>query len=466
MRRHWLIRILLLGAVLSGLAALVSSAQNTGKHVVLVEIKGVIGPASMHVLDRAIRQAETSNAEALIIQLDTPGGLVTSMRHMVESILAAKVPVIGYVAPPGAHAASAGTYILYATNIAAMAPGTNIGAATPVEIGGTPALPKAPGQETPDKKPDALPTTNPEALSQKAINDMVALMRSLADARGRNAAWAEKAVREAATLHPREALEQHVIEIIAVDVDELLNKLDGRKVTVGKAERVLATRGVQIERFAPDFVTRLLGILANPNVTLVLMMLGMYGLIYELANPGHIVPGVVGAIALVLGLYALHQLPLDYAGLALLLLGVAFMVAEAFTPAFGVFGVGGLVAFVIGAAMLIDTDIPEFQISWAVIAVTAVASAAFLIVLIGFLWRTHQLAVQSGAEQMLGSTAVVIDWAGLAGHVWIMGERWNATGDRAYAVGDELMVRRMEGLTLIVTALPAPPYPDKVTQSS
>lgn len=461
MRGHWLIRSLLLCAVLWGLATLAAPAQDSSKRVVLVEIRGAIGPATAHIIDRAIRQAETTNAEAIILQLNTPGGLVTSMRHIIESILASKVPVVGYVAPPGAHAASAGTYILYSTNVAAMAPGTNIGAATPVQIGSPPALPTTPGKDPKDKKPNGTkPDSNTDALSQKAVNDMVAFIRSLAELRGRNAGWAEKAVREAATLNPREALEQRVIEIVAADISELLTKLDGRKVTVAKADRVLATRTAQIDRFEPDFISKVLGVLADPNVSLILMMIGIYGLIFELANPGNVLPGVIGTIALVLGLYSLHQLPLDYAGLALLLLGIAFMVAEAFTPTFGVLGVGGVVAFVFGAAMLIDSDIPEFQISWPVIAATAAASAAFLILLIGYLWQTHKLRVKSGMEQMVGSTAVVIDWAGQEGHVWVMGERWNARGDRAYAVGDELLVRKMDGLTLIVTALPAPTYPD------
>lgn len=463
MRSRFAFRSLLAAVVLAILACVgaIASAQDAPapqRHALIAEIKGVIGPATAHFLEKAIRKAQTDNAEVLILQVNTPGGLVTSMRSMVENILASPVPVVGYVSPPGAHAASAGTYILYATNIAAMAPGTNIGAATPVQLGGAPGLPAPPGQKPNDQKPapSATPPSDQDALARKSTNDMVSFIRSLAELRHRNAEWAEKAVRQAATLHAREALDQRVVEIVAGDVGELLKALDGRKVTVGKTERALSTRGLTVVHFEPDFMTKSLSVLADPNVSLILMLVGIYGLIFELANPGNVLPGVIGAIALVFGLYSLSQLPLDYAGLALLLLGIGFMVAEAFTPSFGVLGVGGFVAFVSGAAMLIDSDIPEFQLSWTVILSTAALSVAFLIVLIGYVWRAHGLQVQTGAEQMVGSKAVVVDWAGTEGHVWVLGERWRARGDRAYAAGDELVVKHIEGLLLIVTALPYP----------
>jgi membrane-bound serine protease (ClpP class) len=433
-------------------------AQDAPRRIAITaEIKGAIGPATSRFVEKAIRKAEADKAEVLIFELNTPGGLVTSMRDIIEYILGSHVPIVGYVSPSGAHAASAGTYILYATNIAAMAPGTNIGAATPVQIG-TPGLPGLPEQPK-DKKnePTAKPASNQDALSQKAMNDSVSLIRSLAILRGRNVDWAEKAVREAATLHEREALQQHAIEIVASDVNELLTALNGRKVTVGKTVHVLSTGGLTVERYEPDAVTKLLGVISNPEIALFLVLIGMYGLIFELANPGHVVPGVVGAISLVLGMYALEQLPLDYAGLALLLLGIAFMVAEAFTPAFGVFGIGGIVAFIAGAAMLVDSDVPEFQLSWSVIITSAAVSAGFLTLLIGYMWRVHGLRVRSGIEQMLGSKVVVVEWAGVEGAVWVQGERWSARGDRAYAIGDELVVRKIDGLTLVVTA---PPFPE------
>ena len=340
--------------------------------VLLAEITGVIGPATAHYAERAIEQARARQAEALIFRLDTPGGLLASTRGIVKAIIASPVPIIGFVAPSGAHAASAGTYILYATSIAAMAPGTNIGAATPVQIGGR----GVPGLPSPDEGQEGKkPTTT---LETKATNDAVALIRSLAELRGRNAEWAEKAVREAATLNTSQALQEHVIELVAADVDDLLRAVNGRKVVIANKERTLSTLGVAVERIEPDFMTKALGTLANPNVALVLRLIGIYGLIFELMNPGAILPGVIGAIALVLGLYALSELPLDYAGLALLVLGIVFMVAEAFMPSFGILGFGGVAAFVIGAAMLVNTDIPAYRVSYPVIPGTAAVSAAFL----------------------------------------------------------------------------------------
>jgi membrane-bound serine protease (ClpP class) len=444
-----------------------AEGSDKAKPVALVaEITGVIGPATAHYVEKAIAKARTRHAEVLILRLDTPGGLVTSMRDIIESILASPVPVVGYVAPPGAHAASAGTYILYATSVAAMAPGTNIGAATPVHIGGIPGLPTPnepkPARQAPsgknDKPGDASPKRKAEEpqmpadpMVAKSMNDAIALILGLAELRGRNADWAEKAVREAATLHARQALEEHVIDIIAGDIDDLLRALNGRKVMAGnKQEHTLSTFGIEVERFEPDFMTRALGSLANPNIALILMLIGIYGLIFEFMNPGMVLPGVAGAISLLLGLYALQELPLDYAGLALLLLGIAFMIAEAFAPTFGVLGFGGIIAFVIGAAMLIDTDIPEYRLSWTVIGSAAAVSASFLILFVGYMWRTQARKVQSGPEQLIGSKAFVLDWSGDEGHVWVEGERWNARGDRAFAKGDPVRVQMRHGLTLIV----------------
>ena len=305
----------------------------------------------------------------LILTLDTPGGLLSSTREIVKSILASPVPVIGYVAPAGAHAASAGTYILYATSLAAMAPGTNIGAATPVQIGGGGGVPGLPSPNEPQPAKEkgkggeaAKPGQAPlPTIEIKTANDAVALIRSLAELRGRNADWAEKAVREAATLNARQALEQHVIELVAPDITELLRAANGRKLVQAGQERTLRTDGIEVVRIEPDFMTKALGAIANPNVALILMLIGTYGLIFELMSPGAVAPGVIGAISLVLGLYALSELPLDYAGLALVVLGISFMIAEAFMPTFGILGFGGIAAFVIGAAMLDNTNVPAFQ---------------------------------------------------------------------------------------------------------
>ena len=310
-----------------------------------------------------------------------------------------------------------------------------------------------PGLPSPDEGQDGKKTTTPAtALETKVTNDAVALIRSLAELRGRNAEWAEKAVREAATLNTNQALQEQVIELVAADVDELLRAVNGRKVVIANKERTLSTLGVEVERIEPDFMTKALGTLANPNVALVLMLIGIYGLIFELINPGAILPGVIGGITLVLGLYALSELPLDYAGLALLVLGIVFMVAEAFMPSFGILGFGGVAAFVIGAAMLVNTDIPAYRVSYSVIAGAAAFSAAFLILLVGYLWRAQGRKAVSGAEQLIGSEALVLSWKEGEGYVWAQGERWSARGDRHFAPGQRLKIRRLDGLTLIVSA--------------
>jgi membrane-bound serine protease (ClpP class) len=428
----------------------------------LADITGVVGPATAHYVQKTIDKAREEKAELLILRLDTPGGLLTSTREIIEAILASPTPVIGYVAPAGAHAASAGTYILYATNIAAMAPGTNIGAATPVQIGGggLPGLPSPeeplPGKQSKDKGSGgeaAKPSHAPQAtLETKATNDAVALIRGLAELRGRNADWAEKAVREAATLNARQALESHAIDLIAADIDDLLRAVNGRKVTVGQKERILATADIEIERAEPGFMSKVLGAISNPNVALILMLVGIYGLIFELMNPGSVFPGVIGAISLVLALYALSELPLDHAGLALLVLGIAFMIAEAFMPTFGILGFGGIAAFVLGAAMLIHTDIPAYQVSYSVIGVMAAISAAFLILLLGYVWRGQRRKAVSGTEQLIGGEAAVLDWQGDEGYVWMRGERWHARGDKKFVPGEKVTVRALDGLTLTVAA--------------
>jgi membrane-bound serine protease (ClpP class) len=460
---HRLLIVLLLTlCVPHGARAQEDSGLKTKPVALLADITGVIGPATALYVQKTIDRAREEKAEVLILKLDTPGGLLTSTREIIEAILASPVPIIGYVAPSGAHAASAGTYILYATSIAAMAPGTNIGAATPVQIGGLPGLP-SPDEPLPGKPPkdkdknkdgeaSKSPLSPGTTLETKATNDAVSLIRGLAELRGRNADWAEKAVREAATLNSRQALESHVIELIAADIDELLRAVNGRKVTVGGQERILATAGIETRLAEPGFMVKALGAISNPNVALVLMLVGIYGLIFELMTPGVVFPGVVGAISLVLGLYALSELPLDHAGLALLVLGIVFMIAEAFMPTFGILGFGGIAAFVIGAAMLVHTDIPAYRVSYDVIAVMAIVSAAFLILLLGYVWRGQRRKAVSGAELLIGSEASVLDWQNGEGHVWMQGERWHARGDKKFAPGDRVRVRALDGLTLTVAA--------------
>ncbi|MEX0301756.1 MAG: nodulation protein NfeD [Leisingera sp.] len=429
------------------------------RHVLYTVIEGPIGPATVHHVAQVLQLPHNPAAEAVVLQLNTPGGLADAMREIISLILQSPVPVITYVAPPGAHAASAGTYILYASHIAAMAPGTNLGAATPIAIGGFPeALPGRPpaedqsgGKET-GEEPARSPLAPKTAMEAKATNDAAALIRSLAELHGRNADWAESAVRQAESLSAVRALELNVIDLVAADLETLLRDADGRSVQIGGARKEIATAGLPVERVEMSTMIRVLSVLSNPNVALVLMMLGVYGLIFEFWNPGALVPGVVGAICLTLGLYALNQLPLSYAALALLGIGVAFMIAEALSPSFGVLGFGGLFAFSLGAAMLVDTDAPAFRISWWLIAGMALTSAAVLVLLLGYTIRTYRQQPVSGSARLIGARARVLEWHGGSGFVWIEGERWHAQGLTGLQPGQHVRVGGIRNLTLHVVA--------------
>jgi membrane-bound serine protease (ClpP class) len=450
--------VLFLAAFLA--AALADIRDNdAGRFAASVEISGAIGPATSRHIRNSLAAASDRRAEVVILRLNTPGGLATSMREIIADILASPVPVVGYVAPAGAHAASAGTYILYATHIAAMAPATNLGAATPVQLGGPiPGLPTGRdrdgnGDEGKDKD-QAKPAASGDAMTAKVTNDAVALIRSLAELRGRNADWAEKAVRDAATLSAQAALDNHVIDIVARTPEILLAKIDGREVDVFGVHRRLRTSGIAIETLEPGWLIRLLGVITDPNVAFVLMIVGLYGLIFEFASPGAVAPGVIGAICLVLGLYALNMLPVDYTGLALMFLGIAFLIAEAFTPTV-VLGIGGILAFLLGAAILVDTDQPQFQLSWTVIGAALAASVGLFTLTLGYVWRTRHRPVRTGAPAMLGEAAEVLDWSGQGGHVLAHGERWQARGAQALTRGEQVEVAAIDGLTLVVRRAPA-----------
>lgn len=445
-------------AGLVGARSTLSEAQGLApkqRTALLVAVDGAIGPASVRHVEHAIRDAQQDGSiELIILRMNTPGGLVTSMREMIAAIIASRVPVVGYVAPSGARAASAGTYILYATNIAAMAPGTNVGAATPISLG----MPGLGGGETDEKKDggkDADEAVPADAGKAKAINDAVAFIRSLAELRGRNVEWAEEAVRKAVSISANEALRLGVIDLIAEDVESLLAGIDGFKVTIGKTEQTLATKGLVVRTVEPDTLTDILNILTDPNVALILIMIGVYGLIFEFATPGSFGPGIIGAVCLILGLYALNQLPFNYAGLALLLVGIGFMVAEAFTPTFGVLGIGGLIAFVLGAAFLIDSDVPAYQLSWTVIAGTAIVSALLLTLLLGYVWRTLRRPVAGGELGLVGHPARVMEWAGTTGYVFVHGERWAATSQEPLEEGQTVTVMGISGLMLTVSGKPS-----------
>ena len=434
-------------AILSSL----SPAQTAAGRVALsIAIDGAIGPASSRQLKQALNVAAERKAEVLILQLNTPGGLVTSMREMIGDILASPVPVIGYVAPAGGHAASAGTYILYATQVAAMAPGTNLGAATPVQIGGLPSLPGGEKDNGPGGIGKDTGARAPvDAMTIKVTNDAVALIRSLAELRGRNGDWGEKAVREGASLSANAALEQHVIDFVARDVAELLQLADGRSVEVAGKKDVLATKGLAVETLEPGWFIRLLAVITNPNTAVILMLVGFYGVVFEFVSPGAVAPGVVGAICLVLGLYALDQLPINYAGLALMLLGVAFLIIETFNPTV-VLGLGGAAAFLLGSTMLLQTEGLSFGVSWAVIGPAAALSLGLALLAGTYLWAARRNLPRIGGEAMRGLAVNVLDWNGGEGHVLALGERWRAKADEPIAPGNSAEVTAVSGLVLTV----------------
>lgn len=417
-----------------------------------VEIDGAIGPASARQLKEALAIATGRNAEVVILQIDTPGGLVTSMREMIADILASPVPVIGYVAPAGGHAASAGTYILYATHVAAMAPGTNLGAATPVELGGPlPSLPGPGGDKDTgkDQKNATGPPPAGDAMMAKVTNDAVALIRSLAELRGRNADWGEKAVREAASLSANAALQEHVIDFVARDTTELLLLADGRTVEVSGKKQVLATKGLPVETLDPGWFIRLLAVITDPNIAIVLMLVGVYGIVFEFTSPGAVAPGVIGTICLVLGLYALNLLPINYTGLALMLLGIAFLIVEAFNPTL-VLGLGGVSAFLLGAAMLLKIEGPGFEMSWAVIGAAAALTLGLALLTGSYLWAARRSLPRVGAQAMHGLPAEILDWSQGEGHVLAQGERWRAKADEPLAPGDSVEVAEVKNLVLTV----------------
>jgi membrane-bound serine protease (ClpP class) len=428
------------------------SAEEGGRPALMIEIEGAIGPATARYVKEALATAGERQAGVVMLRLNTPGGLATSMREIIADVLGSSVPVIGYVAPSGAHAASAGTYILYATHIAAMAPGTNLGAATPVQIGGPlPGLPgSTPDKDGKDKKDDAQQPALKDAMTAKATNDAVGLIRSLAEMRGRNADWAEKAVREAASLSASSALQANVVELIARNPAELLQLIDGRTVELaGGEKRQLTTKGLTIERYDPGWLIRLLSVITDPNVAFILLIVGIYGLIFEFSTPGAIAPGVVGAICLLLGLYALNMLPINYAGLALILLGIAFLVVETFNPTV-VLGLGGVAAFLLGAAMLFKIEAPGYQLSWTVVIIALAMMVSLTVVVLGSLWRTRRNPVRVGGQAMRGLPAEVLDWSGSEGHVFTHGERWQAHGAEALTPGEVVEVAGIKNLTLVV----------------
>lgn len=447
--------MLVAGLAMLQLPRAAEDAGQPARAVILLAVEGPIGPASSDYVRRGLERAQEQGAAAVVLQMDTPGGLDTSMREIIRAILRSPIPVLGYVAPSGARAASAGTYILYACHIAAMAPGTNLGAATPVQMlgGGSPDRDSGEdaGDDAPaegDKAED--PVKSSDAMHHKVVNDAVAYIRSLAQLRGRNADWAERAVRHAESLPANAAREQNVIDLVAPNVDDLLRQADGRAVDVDGQQHTVRTAGALVERLEPDWRSRLLAVITNPNVAYVLMLVGVYGLFFEFANPGFVLPGVAGAIALVLALYALHVLPVNYAGLALILLGIAFMVGEAFMPSFGALGIGGVVAFVVGSIILMDTESEFYALSRPLIFAVALVSAGVFIGLASFALRSLRKPVVSGQESLLGDTAVAVEDFTGEGRVRAQGELWQAHSAAPVHKGQVLRIAAVEGLVLRV----------------
>jgi membrane-bound serine protease (ClpP class) len=473
---RWLLGFLALLLAMWGVPGALRAATSVPASVpvIVLTVQDAIGPASADYVVRSLRRAQDEGAPLVVLRIDTPGGLDSAMRQIVQAILASPVPVVSYVSPQGARAASAGTYILYASHLAAMSPATTLGAATPVSIGLPGAAPSRP--ESPSTSPSPSPSpagsaSDPaaepaaasepapasaplsgDAMKTKQINDAAAFIRGLAQQHGRNAGWAERAVREAVTLTASEALREKVIDVVAVDVPDLLNQIDGRSVQMPSGKLTLATRDRATLELLPDARHRLLSVIANPSFALILMMIGIYGLIFEFSSPGFGVPGTVGAICLLLAMFALQMLPVNYAGLALIVLGIGLMAAELLTPTFGVLGVGGVAAFIAGGLLLFDRDVPGMGVPLPLLFGLAASSAALVLLGGGMALRARRAPVVSGREAMIGAYGEIASVDGDEVWVQVHGERWRVRASGPLFAGQRVRVSGIDGLTLEVQA--------------
>lgn len=422
----WLISLFLL---------LLSSTLFAAGKAILLDLSGPIGPAAQDYIQRSIEDASKKNAKIIILQINTPGGLETSMREINAAILTSKVPVIAYVAPSGARAASAGVFIMYASHLNAMASGTNIGAASPVSLMG----------EQKDSNSKKVST-----MEKKAINDASAYIRSLAELRGRNVNWAESAVRTAESISATEAKKLNVIDEIADNYQQLLDKMDGRKVTINNKTQTVDTKNLQIEPVARDWRYKFLSFITDPNIAYILMLVAIYGLFFELSNPGLVLPGVAGIIALLLVLYAFQLMPINYVGLSLILIGVAFMIFEVYIPSFGALGIGGLIAFILGSIMLFDINNSAYRLNWGIIIGMSLVTAALFFLIANLALRSYKKAVVTGQEGLIGSEGVVLSIMNRQIVVRVMGEIWEAKCPQPLEQGQRVKVKKIEGLTLTV----------------
>lgn len=464
LRLVWLAMLRAMAAAVLGLVLLPGmtlAQQDRAREAIVLDMNDAIGPATLEYLEQGMEEAERRRASLLILRIDTPGGLDTVMRQIIRRILASPIPVACYVSPSGARAASAGTFILYACHVAAMAPGTNLGAATPVAIGGGGAPPASPSPgEKPGQEGEGNGTQGGGVLEPeraKATNDAVAYIRSLADLRGRNADWAERAVREAASLPARAALEQKVIDIVARDMADLLAQMNGREVLVGQSRQTLATQNLRLVEMPPDWRTQFLAAITNPNIAYLLLMVGLYGLIFEFLSPGTFAPGVIGGLCLLVGLFALNLLPINTAGVLLLLAGVALLVAEAFAASFGILGVGGIAAIAIGSLILFRGEVPGFTLAPGIVLAVTAMSGAFLLLILKVGWQAHRRRATTGDFALRSMAGEVLRWEGDRGEVHVHGENWQARTagppGQALTPGQAVRVTGRDGLVLLVEPL-------------